>query len=214
MEDKNKLNDEIFDLEESDAVIEKPQDDPISDKIFKYDFSVSQQDFFDFNITTIGSATKKSDRKNFIMGIVELIIGVLLIVMFCVTERLHTPIYLVLGILLVLFSSVSLIFYPIFYPKSLKKAINKAYDKSGYKDVQISLEIDSIKITETTTDGTSEFFWAKSNGILETDNHYLLQLTDKRGMLLPKAVTGAETSELDAFFSEVCTHFDLTRNKV
>ena len=75
------INDDLFEDETEDVEnIEKPNFE--SDKKFNFKFQVTRDDFMQFNLATINAVTKKSDKKNKLMGVVELVIGVLLIVFY------------------------------------------------------------------------------------------------------------------------------------
>ena len=213
MNDNENINADLFEDETEEVeVLEKPEFE--SDKKFNFKFQVTREDFMDFNLVSINSVTKKSDKKNKLMGVVELVIGVLLIVYFFTAEIKPPIIYIALGVLLCLFSTVSLIFYPIFFPRALKKSINSAYDKSGYDNVDIELFIDNVRVLEKTSDGEKEHFWKLSNGVTETDNHYLLQLSEKTGMLIAKTTLGDDLSSFDEFLTGVCNHFELMKRRV
>ena len=77
MAENENINADLFD-DEDVAETEKPEFE--SDKKFNLKFQVTREDFMDFNLTTINSVTKKSDKKNKLMGVIELIVGILLIV--------------------------------------------------------------------------------------------------------------------------------------
>ncbi len=214
MIDNENINADLFEDETEDVenITEKPNFE--SDKKFNFKFRVTRDDFMQFNLATINAVTKKGDKKNKLMGVVELVIGILLIVFYFKATQKQPPIYIAMGVLLCLFSTVSLIFYPIFFPRAIKKSINRAYDKSGYDNIDIDLFIDNVRIIEKTKEGEKEHFWKTSNGVTETENHFLLQLSDKTGMLIAKSVIGSELSSFDEFLTGVCNHFELVKRRV
>ena len=111
-------------LQESEEFLE-PEEKPVFD--FKY--TLSEQEYIDFNLMLFERNMAKSKRKMRIFGILEIIIAALMFSLFFNLESTSLLIK-IMTVVLFLFGIFSLAYYSYIFPSQLKKSVRKTYQES------------------------------------------------------------------------------------
>lgn len=178
-------------------------------------YQISREDYLDFNFSLADEDFHKQRRRSTLMGMVELVIGVLfLVVLLAQGGTNNFALYLILDILLLLFGAYSVVFYKLIFPKQLNKAANKQYDKNEYLHNTIELDLYEDRLLERSGDYENMMGWDEIYGFKETENLLMVMLTQKRCILIPKGQVAGQEDWIRGFFAQKAEEFHLANKKV
>jgi len=134
-------------------------------------------------------------------------VGILLLIAMIFQNNFES-IVIVLDIFLIAIGSYSVVFYKLIFPRSLKKSATKQYNSRDYLKNEISLDFYPDKLVENSHDGLTEVFWSDIYGFKIAKDIYMIMLSEKRCIIVPKAQIEEKSYELEAFFESVSKEFD------
>lgn len=180
---------------------------PQEDGIFFLSYKLRQEDYENFNLIVMEDVTKKRQKKQTVFGMLSTMIVAIILVTFLVTGRFQR-IFLVLTFLLLLFSLLSVLYFPISFPKQIHKSVKAVYDlpqnKMAGSSYKFSIGEKGLSCQETSADGflSGEYSvaWEQIRRIYIYDVGVVLMKNATEGIFLPSRILEKELDgDLKAF---------------
>jgi hypothetical protein len=175
---------------------------------FKLSYTINEEAYTHFNMAIIKNASKGKQRRFSIIGAVLMATGIGLFFYVFMYSGLDI-LFVAFASALILSSIISFLFYPFCYPRMVKRAVSNSFVKSGYKDAEITVLFDNDKITEMSPDQKSIFSLDTILGVIESGKYFLIKISGKRGLLIPKSATGGLSGVFSEYLKDACTSYEL-----
>ena len=193
-------------LQESEEFLE-PEEKPVFD--FKY--TLSEQEYIDFNLMLFERNMAKSKRKMRIFGILEIIIAALMFSLFFNLESTSLLIK-IMTVVLFLFGIFSLAYYSYIFPSQLKKSVRKTYQESENLKGEFHIRLYETFVRDTYEEKETDVAFSEILGVLENDQFVLILLNDLQAFILPKRIFQGDTYErLSDFLYQKCKEYSKSR---
>ena len=171
---------------------------PIYDLVYR----ITESDYEAFNLALIKKEVEKRKKRSRVLGIFEVIVGVLMLVSMLTAQAKSETLYYVLDILLILMGTYSLSFYKFIFPKKLKKASSKNYASNPYlnNDVHVTIYDDSVHEHSFEVDNIVE--WDEFSKIQLTSTLLMLILKNNKCIIIPLREID-NVDKLDSFLTGI-----------
>lgn len=196
------------DVEQSEIAAQKPED---SDKLFTLRFRIPLEDYYQFHLIMGRENLKKGKRKTQILGLMELIFGVVFLVSVITTQVQASFFYYFIIAVLICMGLYGLTYYRFFYEKSLYKMVSKQHAKTPYLQKDIVVDFYPTKCVERIEENSNETFWYTIKSFRTTETLYMIMLDERRCMLIPKSQIGEQKEAFEKLMGEVCENFEKPR---
>jgi len=181
---------------------------------FLINFQVKEEDFLSFSRDTLFEKNKKNVKGKRILGCIEAAAGFGLL-LWGLFKPETDPRLMILGFLLLLIATVTLVIVPYWYPKAMEKSMRSSYEKSGYRDLPLRAEISKTKVSETDPNNTTSCYWKDVQEVIETDGQFFIRVDKNRGMLLPKRdIPKDQIKDLRKLFAAAAEAFEFSNHRV
>ncbi len=180
------------------------------------EYNITLEQFLDFNRSVAEENYHAQKRKSVVMGVVEIIIGILFIMVLIAQKNVveNLTLFLILGALLVLFGAYSVIFYKVVFPKQLTASATKQYQKSEYLRGNILVQFYGDRLFEQSGTYSDSIDWENTEGFRETSTLLQVMLKDTRCILIPKTQVLGQVNELKEMFQKISEVYNLPYKKV
>ncbi len=180
------------------------------------EYNITLEQFLDFNRSVAEENYHAQKRKSVVMGVVEIIIGILFIMVLIAQKNVveNLTLFLILGALLVLFGAYSVIFYKVVFPKQLTASATKQYQKSEYLRGNILVQFYGDRLFEQSGTYSDSIDWENTEGFRETPTLLQVMLKDTRCILIPKTQVLGQVNELKEMFQKISEVYNLPYKKV
>ena len=172
--------------------------------VFSFTYRISLDNYRDFNLMLVEYSMGKNKRKMRIFGVLELLVGGL---MLCSCFFSQTPVhalYYVMGFVLLPLGVFSLLYHPLIFPKQMKKSIEKTYRESEYLNGPLTLRLYPHKVEDSWGHLTGSAQWKEMVQVVESPENFLVMLPGGKGLILPKEAAGEQRDQVEGFLKEVC----------
>jgi len=180
------------------------------------EYKITLEQFLDFNRSVAEENYHTQKRKSVVMGIIEIIVGLLFIAVLLTQKRVveHLNLFILLGSLLVFFGAYSVIFYKLIFPKQLTSSATKQYNKSEYLRGEILVKFYGDRLFEQSGTYSDSINWENTEGFRETPTLLQVMLKDTRCILIPKTQVLGQVNELKELFQKISDVYNLPYKKV
>lgn len=171
---------------------------------FEYTYHISLENYRDFNMMLVEYSMGKSKRKMRIFGLLEILVGILLL---CTCIFSATPVhglYYAMGTVLPLVGIFSLCYHSLIFPRQMKKSIEKAYNDSEYFAGSLTVTLYDDRAEDQSGHLKGSAKWGEISQVVESEQNFLVMMPGGRGLILPKEATGAQTEAVAEFLKGVC----------
>lgn len=194
-----------FDLLQEETTIETEKQ---QDAILEIKYKIPLEDYLDFNFLTVNQTFKKQKKKAFILGSIELVMGIIFLVSTIAMQGKIDLFIMILNIGLILMGLYSISFYKYFFPKSLKKSATAQYHKNEYLRNTIHLSFYASKFVEQADDYCNDVFWEDVHSFRKSENLLMIMLSENRCVIIPKKQIPQELNEMQELFEVVSSKFN------
>lgn len=208
-------NDQLEEKEDEDAG-EQQSNEPALEKEFTLNYRISPDDLYEFHLEMGRDQVVKNGKRTKIMGWIEVAFGGAYLISLLISGA-AMPVQYLLSLLLMGMGVYGITFYKTRFYKNLRKATDRQHNKTPYFQNDIVVDFYPNKCTEHVGgDGTKgkDTFWREIDGVRETKRSYIIDLGQKRCLLLPKEGLGEQAAHVDAFFTRVCENYEKPRTSV
>lgn len=180
------------------------------------EYNITLEQFLDFNRSVAEENYHTQKRKSVVMGVVEIVIGILFIAVLIAQKNVveNITLFLILGALLVVFGAYSVIFYKVVFPRQLTASATKQYQKSEYLRGNILVQFYGDRLFEQSGTYSDSIEWENTEGFRETPTLLQVMLKDTRCILIPKTQVLSQVNELKEMFQKVSEVYNLPYKKV
>jgi len=171
---------------------------------FCFTYHISLENYRDFNMMLVEYSMGKSKRKMRIFGLLEILVGVLLLAS-CLFSR--TPVhglYYAMGTVLPLVGIFSLCYHSLIFPRQMKKSIEKTYRESEYFSGSLTVTLYDDRAEDQSGHLKGSAKWEEISQVVESEQNFLVLMPGGKGLILPKEATGEETGAVAEFLKEMC----------
>lgn len=179
------------------------------------EYKITLDQFLDFNRSVAEENYHDQKRKSVVMGLIEIVVGLLTIVVMLVQKRVvdHLSLFITLSSLLIFFGAYSVIFYKLIFPKQLTSSATKQYQKSEYLRGDILVKFYGDRLFEQSGTYSDSIEWENTEGFRETPTLLQVMLKDTRCILIPKTQVLGQVNELKELFQKISEVYNLPYNK-
>ncbi len=181
------------------------------------EYSITLEQYLDFNRSTAEENFKGQRRKAVTMGIIEMVIGALFVAVLLTQKNAmveHLNLFIILGAVLVVFGAYSVVFYKVVFPRQLTASAQKQYRKSDYLQGEILVEFYDDRLFEQSGTYSDTVLWENTEGFRETPTMLQVMLQDTRCILIPKTQVLGKVNDLRELFQKKAEEYDLPYKKV
>ncbi len=188
--------------------------EPEQEPVFDFRYTLSEQEYIDFNLMLFERNMAKSRRKTRIFGILEIVIAALMFSLFFNLESTSLLIK-IMTVVLFLFGVFSLTYYAYVFPAQLKKSVGKTYRESESLKGEFHIRLYEEFVRDTYQDKETDVAFSDIAGVLENEQFVLILLNDLQAFILPKRILEGNTYErLSDFLYRKCEEYGKSRHRL
>lgn len=188
--------------------------EPEADPVFDFRYTLSEQEYIDFNLMLFERNMAKSRRKTRIFGILEVVISALMFALFFNQDGTSLMIK-IMTFVLFFFGVFSLAYYSYLFPKQLKKSVGKTYRESESLKGEFHIRLFDSFVRDTYEGKETDVAFADIAGVLENDQFLLILLNDIQAFILPKRIFEEDTyDKLSDFLYQKCEEYSKKRQRL
>ncbi len=197
-----------------DIVQEEEFLEPEEEPAFDFRYTLSEQEYIDFNLMLFERNMAKSRRKTRIFGILEIVIAALMFSLFFNLESTSLLIK-IMTVVLFLFGVFSLAYYAYIFPAQLKKSVSKTYRESENLKGEFHIRLYESFVRDTYEGKETDVAFSEIAGVLENEQFVLILLNDLQAFILPKRILEGDTYEqLSDFLYRKCEEYGKSRQRL
>lgn len=174
------------------------------DARFTFGYHISLENYRDFNWMLVEYSMGKSRKKMRIFGILEILVGILLLCSCFFSQGAVHALYYVMGFSLPVVGVFSLCYHTLIFPKQMKKSIEKAYHESEYFAGELTVRLFDDRAEEQSGHLSGSAKWKEIAQVVESERNFLIMMPGGRGMILPKEELGDQCEAVGEFLKGVC----------
>ena len=157
----------------------------------------------DFNQALVQSTMEKNRKKMRIFGLLEIIVGGLMLISCFFSETPVHPLYYVMGFALPLVGAFSLCYHSLIFPGQMKRNVHKLYNESEYLAGELSLSLFEDRVEDSSGKLMGSTKWQDVERGIETGLNFIVMLNFGRGLILPKSAVGQDEAQVSSFLKGV-----------
>ena len=171
---------------------------------------IDEQTYEDFNFLMVEDMVKNKKRQVKVLGIIEIVIGVLFLLVTLFSQERANWVYSLLAAVLILLGIYGMLFYRYVFPGRLKKAAKKQYAGNPYlqNEVEFRFFEDAFREISAETDNTVD--WEEVQRILYTDHLIVLMLANRRCVIIPRTSIRNFDTEFLKYLERQIHHHEIT----
>ena len=171
---------------------------------------IDEQTYEDFNFLMVEDMVKNKKRQVKVLGIIEIVIGVLFLLVTLFSQERANWVYSLLAAVLILLGIYGMLFYRYVFPSRLKKAAKKQYAGNPYlqNEVEFRFYEDAFREISAETDNTVD--WEEVQRILYTDHLIVLMLANRRCVIIPRTSIRNFDTEFLKYLERQIHHHEIT----
>ncbi|WP_040195456.1 YcxB family protein [Candidatus Soleaferrea massiliensis] len=176
-------------------------------------FRVTLDNYIKFNLLLTKDTVDRAKKRNRIVGVLEILVGVVFLVISLLQENLQGEwLFTAISAIIIVIGVISLIYYPYIFPGQMRKAGKKHYMKSRYLQSEIRIQISDSFFREISLGNQTDIYWEEIQGIKDADTMYLIVLEEKRCIIIPKkAFDESSLQEFEEFLESMMKRYDKQR---
>lgn len=188
--------------------------EPELEPVFDFRYTLSEQEYIDFNLMLFERNMAKSKQKMRIFGILEVVIAALMFSLFFNLDSTSMLIK-IMTVVLFLFGIFSLTYYSYLFPAQLKKSVSKIYRESENLKGEFHIRLYDTFVRDTYEEKETDVSFSEIAGVLENDQFVLILLNDLQAFILPKRIfTGDTYEKLSDFLYKKCEEYSKKRQRL
>lgn len=198
------------DVEQENTEFLEPEAEPV----FDFRYTLSEQEYIDFNLMLFERNMAKSRRKTRILGILEVVISALMFVLFFNQEGTSLLVK-IMTFVLFFFGVFSITYYSYLFPKQLKKSVSKTYRESENLKGEFHIRLYDTFVRDTYEGKETDVAFSDIAGVLENDQYLLILLNDIQAFILPKRIFKGDTYDrLSDFLYRKCEEYEKRKQRL
>ena len=171
---------------------------------FGFTYRISLENYRDFNLMLVEYSMGKSRKKMRIFGILEVLVGILLLCSCIFSQGPGHALYYAMGFSLPVVGVFSLCYHTLIFPKQMKKSIERAYHESEYFAGELTVKLFDDRAEEQSGHLSGSAKWKDISQVVESERNLLIMMPGGRGIILPKEELGEKADAVSEFLKAVC----------